>query len=261
MRIVLLIFLVLHSINGFSQAIVTQIKEVNPFDQSVYIFPKITVRGNTQATQRINLHLQNEMLFREGKSFKRSIFEKVRQSETEPIAALRDIEYAVVTNNAQFISLDISAEGCGAYCEFFTQHFSFDLSTGRPIRMQELFTEQGRKIVSDSLHVWTVRLLDMQIRNAEDSLQKPEVFKDQDAKDHFESVKELYQNCYWRDATINVQEVAFSLRKQNILFFLSRCSNHADRAIDDLDEMLFNVPLANWKRYLTSYGKKMFSDP
>jgi hypothetical protein len=257
MRILLFLFFSGAFFTARSQALITQIKEVNPFNGSVYIFPNVTVRGNAKATQNINRYLQKELLDTEGKPPKRSIFENVWQSKERSTGTLSDIEYKIISNNAQFISLSISAEGCGAYCEFFTMHFAFDLQTGARVSAKQLFTAQGIKMIADSMHTQTVRLLDEQIRMAEDSLRKPSVQNNTEDKSHFTAVKELYQNCYWRDAVHDLIDIDFSVTKKEIVFFIGRCSNHADRAIDELYEMSFAFPIARLKNYLTAYGKKM----
>ena len=48
------------------------------------------------------------------------------------------LSYEVLYNARYILSLKVSAEGCGAYCDTYHQFFNFDLKTGRPLMITDV---------------------------------------------------------------------------------------------------------------------------
>lgn len=53
--------------------------------------------------------------------------------------------YRILRNDGRLLLLEISAEGCGAYCEAYTVQWGFDARSGRPLETATLFTEAGER--------------------------------------------------------------------------------------------------------------------
>jgi hypothetical protein len=259
MKICLSLVLVFVFTQSYAQAIITTHKEINKFDKAVYIFPVISIPGNAAAAKKINGALQADLLRREAPAPKHSIFEEVWQTTENSYSTLLDIEFEVKVNNKHFLSIAISAEGCGAYCEYFTRYFSFDLRTGNPITVKQLVNAQGQQMIKDSLHIWVILALDTYKDLPPDSVLQQQLKYDPAAKDRLLEMKTLYDNCYWRDATIVLEDIQFDLTTQAIVFTMGRCSNHANRAIDELDDMLFTFPLKTLRPYFTGYAKELLN--
>jgi hypothetical protein len=129
------------------------------------------------------------------------------------------------------ISIELSGEFCGAYCEDFIIHYNYDLRNGERLRFDSLFTETGLRQVTDSLdRRWRmliqkeVALLQAQLAVGDTSSVEAEMLS---------SAIVMYTDCTEQRNSLYVEDLI--PQKEAMIFRISRCSNHAVRALDELD--------------------------
>jgi hypothetical protein len=171
------------------------------------------------------------------------------------IPPISDISYRVIENNPRFLSLAISAEGCGAYCEPFTRRLNYDAATGRRIPLTELFTEAGVALLSDSVTSWKRK----EITDFLKETRQESGSARGDDEEYVEEMIAMYDGClsmldeYEEDFAY----LDFTIDRGAVTIYLPRCSNHAMLALDELGDFSYRIDFTRWKHDLTPYGKKV----
>ena len=237
------------------QVTIRTIKGQSPVRQIDYTFPHIVYGANKTVATKINHALITDFLQIDPKEVRKSIFEAVWPQEGEGIPAfLSGISWETHTNTSKLFSLAISAEGCGAYCEYFTNYYSFDLKTGKLLGLDQLFTQDGQRRMLDSVNLLKKQELQTAVKELQASLQ------DTAQKEEHERAKEtmeLYQDCLEWGGVESMQDLSFHLKGNSLFIHIGRCSAHVNRALDDIGDFEFSFRPADLKQFLTPYGQKL----
>ena len=148
-----LVLLFCMAFNGtsYAQYTITPITATHPNTKTqTYRFPKVT-GTNTVIAQKINSFLLRALLELEDASFQGSIFKNVWKSPKNRIDRLGFINYTIPRLDERILMFSFKGEACGAYCEEFTQHYTFDLKTGDRITLNMLFTPTGQQHVIQAI--------------------------------------------------------------------------------------------------------------
>lgn len=188
-----------------------------------------------------------------------SISDAIPSTNDGGIPPIGDLSYRVVENNERLLSLAISGEGCGAYCEPFTIHLNYDAATGQRIRLTELFTEAGAALLSDSVASWKRKEITDFLKEARQESGSARGDDDEYEYEYVEEMIAMYEGClsmldeYEEDFAY----LDFAIDRGAITIYLSRCSNHAMLALDELGDFSYRIDFRRWKHDLTPYGKKV----
>ncbi len=254
MRKIFTLFILALPCMAISQVLVKEIKENHPEDKDrEYIFPYIKAKSSG-ITTRINNTLCSDFLDVERSKIKKSIFENVWPNDENSMGRLSDFSYETLHNSKRIFSISISAEGCAAYCEPFTRYYNFDLQTGKEIKLEELLTPAGKKLLLEAMNKQKKELLQQQIRSAKELLRKKGSSLDKDDKEYYEEMVEVYNNCLESQLYKSLDYIQFSLQQKTLVVFTERCSAHVNRNVDELGEFEFGFSLANWQKHFTPYG-------
>ena len=240
----------------YGQAIIKTIKETNPkYKEYNYVFPFVSVPGKKNVANKVNDYLVSDLLDIDRRKVKKSIFEHLWPTKEKPMSGLSDFSYEVLCNTKKFLSLSISAEGCGAYCEHFTSYYLFDFKTGERIKLTDLLSKEGLDQLVDSINIKKKKLLETTIKGMQDSLANQSgQLKDYD-RDYLEEALLLYQDCLANQQVSSIEYVKFYITKDMLFTSTGRCSAHVNRALDDIGDFDVEFALADWKKYLTAYAK------
>ncbi len=197
---------------------------------------------------------------------KEDISRNITDADDDPIAGITSMQYKVLLNNSKVLSLQFNTEFCGAYCEESATDYSFDASTGRHITLQDIFTESGIEALKKKVYAARVATMQQTIKRFQKEAAKPK--KKNLKKDEFEVDPEdailLYKTCLIEHAESHKDEMNsgdthelayFSVDAKEITFTHERCSNHAMRALDSIDDFHNHYTFQSLKPYLTSYAK------
>ncbi|REJ81975.1 MAG: hypothetical protein DWQ44_13760 [Bacteroidetes bacterium] len=100
------------------------------------------------------------------------------------------LDFSVTYSKNGFLSLNISAEGCGANCSGWTEYFTYSLHTGKYISLAEVADTGGA--FRDMIHASR----DIQFKNYRNELQS--LLQDKDSgidEDNFELIMEHLNDC------------------------------------------------------------------
>ena len=183
------------------------------------------------------------------------------------VDGLASLDFSVERNDERILSIELGGEGCGAYCENFSNEYSFDARTGRRLELDDLLTPQGlaaagQRILRERERRYRAQ---MQTLNRELAALKKQqkAGKKVDVSDTEERL-DLNKNCLAevRKGGGSLREeammVRFSLPAEKGLTFTSeRCSNHASRGLDDVYEVETKLSREDVSPWLTAYGKML----
>lgn len=238
------------------QVTVGEVTGQPPFTKNYeYAFPHIIYPANKAVAAAINNTLVADFLRIDPKEVRKSIFEAVWPQEKDAMPPLNDISWVVHANTRKLLSLAISAEGCGAYCEYFTSYYSFDLKTGKLLGLDQVFNKEGLLLLKDSVNRLKKESLQAVLARLRKELRDTTISVDDVAT--LKETIELYQDCLDRGGIETIQGHGFYLHDGNLFIRLDRCSAHVNRALDQLGEFEFSFKCADLKQYLTPYGQQL----
>ncbi len=237
---------------GNAQVVIEEIHDTNSIDKEVYVFPKIKYHHQAVADSINHFLLFNFLEIENGK-FQKSIFENVWLKDTnQVIARISHISYEVLNNSKNLLSIMISAEFCGAYCEGFDMYYNFDLRTGKSITIHQLLSKEGIELFNDNLKHNLYERLDSTLIKVRQELS---LVNNDEAKEELDDKIEFIKNCFYRENPPTIDH-PFYLNKHEIVFILSTCSSHLNRSLDDGD-YIFHYTIADKHNCFTHFALKL----
>ncbi|PHV00082.1 hypothetical protein CSQ88_19100 [Iodobacter sp. BJB302] len=174
------------------------------------------------------------------------------------------LDFRVQRNDGRILSLDIEAEGCGAYCEAYVRSYSFDAATGRALSAIDLFTPGGLSVVAKEVlaerkrrYSEEIKSLKRQQAELKRKKAKADDLADIDERIDFnerclESEKEKQQSSPQQDV---LSYARLSLPQNKAVFTTGRCSAHVNRALDDVGDISLAILPKDLAALLNPYGK------
>lgn len=176
--------------------------------------------------------------------------------------------FSVVRNDGRILAIDLDAEGCGAYCEGYIRSYAFDVSSGRYLNPQDLFTTNGMRELSSRMMAERKSRYRREIANVRRELraEPKRGAKATQETSNLDERLELNQGCIKtldEDAALKTDQQVFSridslrlsVGAHTFDLTAERCSNHASRAIDDVGEVTLKLAYPALRPHLTPYGR------
>lgn len=185
------------------------------------------------------------------------------------------IEYSITRSDARVLAFQFDYEGCGAYCEYYSDQYNFDAVTGRQFTSLDIFTPQGRaalfklnnarrldeyrKVIAG---LKNLRFAKLKKQRTATPWPKPKTAAEDAEEDSriIESI-DMYQRCMDSmrapDYASYYTKEAFPIKIENesITFLFGRCSNHAMHSLDEVGDQAITYTIAELAPHLTPYGK------
>jgi len=232
--------------------------------------PFVVAARAPQVAARINEALFLDLLNLPAPAAPGPRFEVASDSGPEGTA---ELDFKVSRNDARVLAIAADAEGCGAYCETYRRELSFDARTGRALAIDDLLNARGLDVARQRMLAERQRRYAEQIRTLKQERQallaKRATAKGAGAKDEFDDLEariSLNEGCLSeaRAPSSEASEARF-LRLalpagEGLVLTASRCSNHASRALDDVDEVSATLTRAELAPLLTPYGQALLLD-
>jgi hypothetical protein len=232
------------------------LKRKNPITKEIYVFPKIVIANSPAVAQKINRQLTEVVLLTTNPN-DYSIFDGVwRTKDQSP--TLHDLSFEVSEITQSIISLSISAEGCGAYCEHFTNYFTFNAKTGNQLTIDSFMNRQSLRIIDDSLNNYRNKQIDSLLKIISDSLNNSGIKLDSAENERFSEMQLLYKECIERKIDVSkISAIQFLTSSGVLKIFTDRCSAHYNMTLDELWTFEHNFVLKNSPDLLTPFGLKI----
>jgi hypothetical protein len=184
------------------------------------------------------------------------------------VSGIAEQKFSVVRNDGRILSVDFAAEGCGAYCEGYTRSYAFDVSSGRFLGADDLFTRDGmrelaRRVVAERIRRYRreIAKLNRSLRALEKRGEK-EAGELSDLKDRIalnENCIEMIETDAASKSTPPVYSrfelMRYRVAPTTLEVTAERCSNHASRALDDVGDVTLRFAYPELRPYLTPYAR------
>ncbi|KHK55377.1 hypothetical protein PI87_13565 [Ralstonia sp. A12] len=194
--------------------------------------------------------------------------------EQDGLRGSSDFSFSVLRNDDRVLALEVDAEYCGAYCEHGRMRYNFATADGRMILASDIFTPAGgATLLKQNL---TKRLVEY--RRAIAGLNKEAIANrkkegiatpwpqrkfegKQDEEERISETIDMYEHCIESmlspdyDKYFTLANTSLRIDGKSITFLYGRCSNHAMRALDDVDEQKVAYKIDDLAPYFTAYGK------
>lgn len=157
-----------------------------------------------------------------------------------------------------YIVVTIDGEGCGAYCEGYTQQYVFDIYTGQPITLVDFFSAAALTSLEQKIKEINKKRIEPFIK------EKPKDSWGEGVKLQYSMYKYCYESRFVED-TYHIfnkldQERKFKIENGNIVITFGRCSNHQSRGVDEIGQFINKFSFKELEAYLTDDAKLYLSD-
>ena len=215
-----------------------------------YRFPLF--KGDSPAIARINTYLHAVVLKGLPGRFERSPFERIWPKDGE-IWGTNSIDYMIDGQGPGYLSLSVTGEYTGAYTSMGAFAYSFDLASGRPIGLEQLFTEAGLQRLRE--HVGRERGKRIEAFLAELPPPDDATAEPDEHDERLETQREMYQECLPRRSSGDLQYDRVELRRDALTLVAEGCAAHVVRALDDLGEYRNSIPYTQLAEDFSPYGR------
>ncbi|TDO23126.1 hypothetical protein [Pedobacter duraquae] len=253
MKHTLLILLVCLTFAGFSQTTKVVITDIKPAYQGNK-FPVVKSPEHPKIAEKINTFLQMKYLDHVPGIFKKHPFENVMYEPDAKRSYVFFFEWRRLKTPNNLLSIEIYGESTGAYPEAFTAYENFDLQTGDPILLNNIFNESGALSMEKILNQRIKKEITDYVVEIKATI-KENKKSTQDDTDQLD----MYNECLDGIENNNMEYYSFYLEKDSITFVRGRCSNHALMAIDELGTFYERFSIKQLSGYLSSSGKKIIN--
>ncbi len=221
-----------------------------------YSFLRLVMPEHPEVATTINRHLAIDFLEADPDTAGDRLFDKVwGEPVTGWMPRLSYLEWQVHHPLPEVVDVELSAEGCAAYCEGFTRHYVYDLRDGHYLAFDSLFTQPGLVAVNDTLDkLWRTTLKD-HVDSLETGSSGPDLAPED--KELAQRVAALYRDCLeerlGRPPYAEIQPLPMTMR-----FFIARCAAHVEQELDELDPVSFELPYGWLAPYLRPALRSIF---
>lgn len=226
---------------------VDTVRAIQPWGRHAeYTFPRLVLPASPAVATAINRHFSTMMLEVDPDTAGDALFDLVwGDSVSGGMPRLNDITWVVRHPLPEVVEIELTAEGCGAYCEAFTVRNIYDLRNGRYLPYDTLFSPEGLKALDDTLYQAWVDRLNGYILARIDDLADKEI--DPEFVDQVRGSMELYRQCMDERAVGDPYVEDLSIVAEGMSFSIARCAPHVVLELDELAPVSFTLSLA-WCR-------------
>ncbi|MFP8893278.1 hypothetical protein [Chryseobacterium cucumeris] len=240
-----IVFFLLISGLSFSQQQKVKITNLQPKTEDT-VFPVVSYPENPRVENKINTFLQVDQLEyvpgSGGNPF------KLASTATNSYSNyLYFYSWDKIETPENILSIAIDGEASGAYPEGFLIWKNFDLRTGNFINAEDLFQPNSVKMVESIIQKRVKkRIADFLVKL------KAEKNPSEETEDQIA----MYEDCFTEHT---LEDIRYFFGKDKLTFVAGRCSNHAMRALDDLDSHEIKFSYKELEKYWSPYARNLIS--
>lgn len=260
MKLLLLYSFLLATLTSFAQKVKIQtLKQVNPISKEVYIFPKVIIANSPVSTQKVNYKLRETVLFLSSITKDKNIFDSIWTTKDQS-AVISNLSFKISEINSSLISLSISGEGCGAYCETFNYYFTFNTKTGNQLTLDSLFTKKGITTVIKFLNDSKKKKLVAKLKEVNHALGLSKTKNNAEENERLSEMLAMYKECFGNSINLaDVPGIRFLSKGGILTVYTERCSAHYNMALDELWTFKYQLALKNSGKLLNKFGLSLLN--
>jgi len=241
------------------------------------VMPFVSSSVHDQAARRINEALYLELVGMPAPGGSTGKFRlpdgSEHLSDDSLLNSTASLGFTVGRNDARVLSLAINHEGCGAYCEEWTDSVHFSAVTGAAFTSEDIIFPEARRTIVRMVQQQRTReytALLKQLREQRRTL--PATGAPAKAKEAQADLDERIgfneqclagateaSNDAARDGDDSFGYLKLSIPdSDSVAFVAERCSNHGMRALDDVGDVTWRISNDKLRSYLSAYGLAVF---
>lgn len=243
---------------GSSQSVVVDtISAKQPWPPNdLYTFPLLSIAGHRDVAERINRDLARDLLEVDPDTLNGSIFHNIwGDAATSALPRSSSLVWSYSHPFPDLLTFAFSGEACAAFCEGFAIHRVYDMNDGHRLEYDALFTVDGLAVVDDTVGKSWRRIVSAQVEVLEDSIKadglSPEV------NEWLGSALAKYRACLGERPMERPYVADLELLESQLRLHIARCSVHADRNADDLDQVTIELSYDWLAPYLSPEVSKL----
>lgn len=209
------------------------------------VFPLVSVPLNNKVEEKINIFLQVSEL-ENIPNTRKNPFQLALSATNSYTNYIYFYEWKMLQAPKNILSLLISGEATGAYPEGFIEWNNFDLRTGNYLNLPDIFDDDKIEVVQNIVN----KKVETTILDFIASLKDKKELSDEEKEQ-----MRMYQECLEYVNRKDLSSEKFYFNENNLSIVRERCSNHAMRAMDDLDTFTVDFPITKLSPYLNAFGK------
>ncbi|MBV8327942.1 hypothetical protein [Chryseobacterium sp.] len=240
-----ILFFLLVSGLGFSQQKNVKISNLPPKTED-FVFPVISYSDQPKVEYKINTFLQvDELEYVPGSQISPS--KLVSTGTTSFSNYIYYYSWKKIETPKNILSIGMDGEASGAYPESFAIWKNFDLRTGNFINAEDLFQPDSVKIVEGIIRQKVKKRISDFLVRLKAEKNPPDETKDQIA---------MYEDCFTEHT---LEDIRYFFGKDKLTFVAGRCSNHAMRALDELDSHEIELSYKELDTYWSAYTRNLLN--
>ncbi|AZB18386.1 hypothetical protein EG352_11640 [Chryseobacterium indologenes] len=238
------VFLLISGLS-FSQQKNVKISDLPPKTED-FVFPVISYPDHPDVEKKINTFLQvNELEYVPGSPVSPS--KLVSTGTTSYSNYIYFNSWEKIESPKNILTIGMDGEATGAYPENFAVWKNFDLRTGNFINAEDLFQPNSVKIVEGIIQKGVKKRISDFLVKLRAEKDPTEEVKDQIA---------IYEDCFTGHT---LEYIRYFFGKDKLTFVAGRCSNHASRALDELESHEIVIPYKDLDKHWSPYAKNLIS--
>jgi hypothetical protein len=228
---------------------VDTIKGESPYNERFsFIFPHLKSSTDQATADAINTDMVKDVLNMEYGHQKYSIFENIWGAKELDLPNVSNISFRTVNNDADFLSIKISATSCSASCNDWSKYYIYDAKSGKKIVMNDLLTGAGLSMITDSAYRLFAQRQNTYSAQLKDKIAKQPLSPED--KQAYQSAIDAYGKCSDKN------HLWAALDKQHFYIYGDGCLFGELHYLDKVDYS-FSLDIDNVRDYLTDYGKSI----
>lgn len=244
-------FTFLISISHFSQNSEVKVVDLKPkFNHNK--FPEVQIIDNEKVQNKINTSLQLEYLEHLPNIFKSNPYEELKTDEENDEYSTDFYGWKINESPKNILSIAIEVEYTGPNPEGFIVYENFDLRNGNNITVNNLFTQEGIKILGKIVN----DKINLKIKNFIEELNQIKPANNEE-KETIKVETEVNKFCMKLNESYPLEFYKCTFEKDKITFLERGSSNRAKGSKYKLEVIEFSFTFKEIEKHMTDYGKNL----
>lgn len=172
-----------------------------------------------------------------------------------------EIDFKVQRNDGRILSVTLTSEGCGAYCETSSISHAFDAANGRHLAVEDIFTPAGKAALAKEVRTANLAAIQAEINRLKNDAAKGAGNKKHASAEDSAIALRMYEECAQQRQSpgygVGMETSAMQIQAQGVAFSMERCSNHALQALDNLGNFSQRFAPDKLAPWLSAYGRHL----
>lgn len=214
--------------------VIDTLRAVQPWGKQVeYTFPNVRLPQDTAVSDSINRHLSIAFLGVDPlTSEKDPLSELWGEPGSSGVPRINSLHWTCERYAPGALTIHLVGEACGAYCEGFDVHYTYDLYTGAALDLDGMFSKTGLVVAQGLItRRWQQRLA---LRIDQLKAERAALGVGPETVTYQDEAIGMFEECMGMNGQRSAPIADFFPTPDGLRFITARCSHHVDQEKDDL---------------------------